>query len=240
MNTPWPAIYSMWPAIAQRRRYSLDRFTAAFVDAMPTPPRYVGIQNIPSHPRFIVCANHYQRKGLWIAHPASAITQLMKSRFPIDPAVRWVVTANWPKWKFGPWQFSSPGDWLLPRVAHALWCYPVSFAGANPGLTARSFRQMLRDVAAMQQPIGLFPEGVAGVAGHIGEALPGVGRLLALLAKQGLAVLPIHIREDHGIILDIGPLVAPQQIMAASDPAALVMQSIRDLDPATRPPSPEK
>jgi hypothetical protein len=229
-GAPWRAIYRMWPAIARGGRYSVDAFSREVVALMQPPPRYEGVENIPSDPRFLLCANHYQRKGMWIVHPASAITQAIRARHGASEApVRWVVTANWPKWRMGPLQIASPGDWLLPRVAHALHCYPVSFAGSNPAYTARSLRRLLQDTRTMAAPIGLFPEGVAGTADRIGAALPGVDRLIQLLARQGLPVLPVRIHEEDRLVVHFGPLVGPEDLLQASDSSHLVMRRIASL-----------
>lgn len=201
-GAPWGAIYRMWPSIASGSRYSVDEFSRDVVSRMAPPPRCEGVEQIPADPRFLICANHYQREGMWILHPASAITQAVRARRgPSEAPVRWVVTANWPKWRLGPWQVPNPGDWLLPRVAHALHCYPVSFAGANPGYTARSLRRLLQDARRLSAPIGLFPEGVAGTAGRLGEALPGVERLIQMLGRLGVPVMPVRIGEEDRFVL---------------------------------------
>ncbi|HEY3439927.1 MAG TPA: hypothetical protein VGK29_04215 [Paludibaculum sp.] len=83
----------------------------------------------------------------------------------------------------------------MPRVAHALWCYPVSLANANPAYTARSIRAVLRDAKSATRPSGLFPEGVAGSAGRLSVPLPGVERLIAHLARMGVPVVPAGISE---------------------------------------------
>ncbi|MFN7935340.1 MAG: hypothetical protein U0R19_18560 [Bryobacteraceae bacterium] len=229
-GAPWGAIYRMWPSIAAGSRYSVDVFSREVVGRMKPPPRYVGTENIPADPRFLICANHYQRKGMWILHPASAITQAVRARRGGSEApVRWVVTANWPQWRLGPWRVPNPGDWLLPRVAHALHCYPVSFAGANPAYTARSLRRLLQDTRNLSAPIGLFPEGVAGEAGRIGQALPGVDRLIQLLARQGIPVLPVRIWEEDRLVLRFGTMIAAEPLVEAADAAQLVMGHIADL-----------
>jgi hypothetical protein len=229
-GAPWGAIYRLWPAIASGSRYSVDAFSREVVSLMQPPPRREGAENIPGDPRFLLCANHYQRKGMWILHPASAITQAVRQRLgPAEAPMRWVVTANWPKWRMGPWQFRNPGDWLLQRVAYALHCYPVSFAGANPSYTARSLRRLLQDARSLTAPIGLFPEGVAGAAGRIGEALPGVDRLIQLLARQHVPVLPVHIREEDCLVLRFGRTIEPETLRKSPDAAGLVMGRIADL-----------
>lgn len=182
---------------------------------MQPPPVIEGLERLPEDPRFVLAANHYQRKGLWILHPASALTQAAVQRYgAMEPPVRWLVTANWPRWRCGPFSFRSPGDLILPRVAHALWCYPVSFHGADPLFTARSLRLLLRELPHLQCPIGIFPEGVAGTAGRIGPALPGVDRLLRLIRRP---VVPAWIGErDSRLVVRFGTPVAPEtDVMSA-------------------------
>lgn len=225
--TPWRQIFELGPAVAQGGRGSQAAFTAGILARMQPPPRYEGVEHLPSDPRFVVVANHYQRKGMWIAHPASAITQAIGARYGFrDPMVRWLVTANWPAWRVGPWRFRSPGDVLLPRVAHALWCYPVALAGSNPAYTAGSIRRLLKELPHLGQPLGLFPEGVAGVAGRLSDPLPGVGRLAALLAKAGWAFVPAGIGERDRLVIRFSPAVEPERILAAKDAGRLLMDQI--------------
>lgn len=193
---PWDLVFSLTPHIARGTRHDVDGFTRALVARMTPEPLVEGLDLLPQDSRFVLAANHYQRKGLWILHSAAVLTQAIRRAYgPGDPPVRWLVTANWPRWRFGPWSFRSPGDILLPKVAHALWCYPVSFAGANPAFTARSLRTLLRDVRTLTRPIGIFPEGVAGTAGRLNPALPGVDRLLRQLK---LPIVPAAISESDG------------------------------------------
>ena len=34
----------------------------------------IGLDTLPANPSFVLAANHYQRKGLWILHPCSVVT----------------------------------------------------------------------------------------------------------------------------------------------------------------------
>lgn len=206
---PWDLVFGLSGHIRRGTRRDLADFTARVVARMNPPPRIEGLEHLPADPRFVLAANHYQRKGLWILHPASVLTQAVVQRYgPLEPPVRWLVTANWPRWRLGPLSFRSPGDLLLPRVAHALWAYPVSFHGADPAFTARSLRRLLRELPAIGCPIGIFPEGVAGVAGRIGPALPGVDRLLKRIARP---VVPARIGEEAGrLVVRFGPPLGPE------------------------------
>lgn len=130
---PWKLVAGLTDHIFQGTRTDVDAFTREILGYIQPPPVFEGLQALPANPRFLLVANHYQRKGLWILHSAGVLTQAIRQHYgPGDPPVRWVVTANWPPWKFGPVQFRSPGDILLPRVAHALHCYAIPFAGKTP------------------------------------------------------------------------------------------------------------
>lgn len=228
---PWDEVFGLTPFIAHRRRRNVEEFTRSIVSRMAPPPRIDGLELLPDSPRFLLVANHYQRKGLWILHSAAVITQAIAARYGAHPApVRWLVTANWPRVRLGPFSFRSPGDWLLPRVAHALWCYPVSFAGSNPAFTARSLRTLLKDARTTDRPIGLFPEGVAGLAGLLTDPLPGSERLIAQLALLGLPAVPCGIGESEGrFVIRFGPPVPATEVASAEDPARFVMARVGEL-----------
>lgn len=230
-SVPWAEVGGLTPAILGRRRHELNEFTRAIVARMNPPPRFEGLGLLPEDPRFLLVANHYQRKGLWILHSASAVTQGIVGRYGAHEApVRWLVTANWPRVRLGPLSFPSPGDWLLPRVAYALWSYPVSFAGSNPAYTARSLRAVLKDARRIDRPIGLFPEGVAGTAGLLTDPLPGTERLIAQLARQGLPAVPCGIGEaDGALLIRFGAALPPDELIEAPDAARLAMARVAGL-----------
>jgi hypothetical protein len=234
-SIPWDLIFTLGPHIVHRTPTSVDAFTRGICDRLQPNPQILGIENLPPSPTFILVANHYQRKGLWILFPAAILTQVIRQHYgpldePLDPPVRWMVTANWPRIKFGPLSFPSPGDILLPRVADALCCYPVSFAGSNQAFTARSLRRILREAPRSNRPLGIFPEGVAGSAGTFTDPIPGVDRLLNHLAKAGMPALPVCISESDGhLLFRIGPLITAPTLHQSSDAAKLVMQHIKDL-----------
>lgn len=228
---PWDQVFSLWPHLANRTKRNVDDFSGSIMRRMVPEPILSGIEHLPTSPRFLLVANHYQRKGLWIVHVASVLTQAIANHYgrDVDPPVHWMVTANWPPWKLGPLRIPSPGDFLLPRVAEALSCFPVSFAGANPAYTAATLKRILKAVPTLQRPIGLFPEGVAGAAGRLTDPLPGVDRFVALLAKKGWPALPAGVSEDGRFVVRFGPMIEPEEITKSPDAAALLMSRIASL-----------
>ncbi len=233
---PWKLVLGLGPNIANGTQTSVDAFSAGICAAIHPPPVVSGWEELPASARFVLLANHFQRKGMWILHPAAVLTQAIRQHYgpgdlysPGDPPVRWMVTANWPRIRLGPLSFASPGDLLLPRVAQALACYPVSFAGSNQAFTARSIRRILREVPRAHRPLGIFPEGVAGSAGKLAHPLPGVDRLIRHLAKLGLAVQPAAISETDRLVVRFGRTVSVSELLHAPDAAQLAMDRIADL-----------
>jgi 1-acyl-sn-glycerol-3-phosphate acyltransferase len=212
--------------MARGERSDILNVYQGFVSKMDPPPVYRGIENLPESPRFIVAANHYQRQGLWIAHAAAAVGMALWNRYGCAPPVRWIVTGNWPRWKLGPLSLPSPGDIILPRVAHALWCHAVPFAGTDPQATAASLRRLVRKADDVLAPIGVFPEGAQATAGELRSALPGVGRFLTLMARRGWPVLPAGISEQGRFVIVFGEPLTPNLIAASRDAGALVMEAI--------------
>jgi hypothetical protein len=220
-------VFSLTEHVWRGTKRSVDDFSREITDLIQPPATLEGLENLPQSARFLPVDNRNHREGIWIIHCASVITQAIRAHYgPGDPPVRWIVTANWPRIGFGRFSVPSPGDILLPRVANALSCYPVAFAGANPRKTARSLRRILKESRTLDRPIGLFPEGVGGSAGVLTEPLQGVDRLISHLARQGLPALPVGISEHGRFLIRFGKPISPEELNAADDAAALCMQRI--------------
>lgn len=227
---PWDIVFGLTGHLRRGSQTDVDAFTRGVVARIQPPPVYEGLEHLPPDPRFLLIANHYQRKGLWILHSASAVTQAIRQHYGEgDPPVRWVVTANWPRWRLGPWTFPSPGDLLLPRVAHALHCYSIPFSGKDPKQTARSLRRILQQAHSVTRPIGLFPEGVAGSAGKLTQALPGVDRFVLQLARMGIPAVPCGISESGRFVVRFGKLVTAAEIAASPNAAEEMMRRVAGL-----------
>ncbi len=80
------------PHIVDRTPTSVDAFTAEICRGITPAPVIEGTENLPANPCFVLAANHYQRKGLWILFPAAILTQVIRQHYgPTDPPVRWMV-----------------------------------------------------------------------------------------------------------------------------------------------------
>lgn len=226
---PWDVVFRLTPYLRANLPCSFDEISRAVAERAPAP---LVEGELPEDPRFVLAVNHYERPGLWIAHSACALTQIVRRRYgPADPPVRWVVTANWPPLRVGPLRIPSPGDLLLPRVARVLSCYAVPFSGSDPAGAAVTLKRLLGDAPGLDRPIGLFPEGVRGRAGEVGKALPGTGRLLKRLARTGFSVQPAGISEAGRFVFRFGETMKPEEVIALEDPASAVMNAIRRLTP---------
>jgi hypothetical protein len=226
---PWDVISKLGPHILRGTRSEVQTIYRGFVSRMQPPPLFEGLDQLPQTTRFVLAANHYQRPGLWIAHIASVLACAMDDRYHAAPPLRWLVTANWPRWKLGTLSVRSPGDILLPKVAHAAWCYAVPFAGTNPGMAGRSLRRLLKDTADAQCPIGIFPEGAQATAGKLSPPLPGIGRLFTMLAERGWHVQPAGVSEAGRFVVRFGPPIETAAILEARDAGALILGRIADL-----------
>ncbi len=155
----------------------------------------------------------------------------MESRTgPLDPTVRWLVTANWPPLRLGPARIPSPGDWLLPRVANAFGYYSVPFAGTSPARTARALRRLLRDIRRQPFVAAIFPEGADGTADSAHPPLPGIERFLVLLAHAGMPVIPARVAEADGrFVIHFGAAITPAAPLASANAAVLSMEAIASL-----------
>ena len=229
-TVPWDLVLGLTPHLVRGTRESITDFTAAICSRMKPAPRIEGLHRLPEDPRFVLIANHYQRPGLWILHTAAVLTQAIVDRYGAgEPPVRWVVTANWPPFRCGSLRFPNPGDRLLPRVAEVLSCYPVAFAGSNPKYSSASIRRILRESRGWNRPLGIFPEGVGGVAGVLSAPLPGSGRLIRHLAERGMPVVPAAVSEPDGVLVEFGERIPVAELVEAQDAAELALSRVESI-----------
>ena len=177
---------------------SFGKDARACARAVFPPIRYTGLDTLPTPP-CIITINHFSRPGFqawWLALGVSAA---------LDEEVHWLITAAW---TFpGRW-WAKPGEWasrsILRRLAqlYAFTSMP-SMPPRPQEMLARvqSVRKLLA-AAGIHKPgwIGIAPEGRDGPEGVLQPPASGSGRLLLLLANQGLPILPVGIFEEQGTL----------------------------------------
>jgi 1-acyl-sn-glycerol-3-phosphate acyltransferase len=176
-------------------RRSLLQDVRWLLTAFPQPPTVEGIENVPPDGMAILCANHYQRPGLWIGWVGGIIAEAMARIKPAPVPVRIVVTDSQRVHWFGRDMVMPMSRWFLGRIAHAWGMIPIPADDADTGGRANTLRLALR---AMQngEPVLFFPEGEFGRADALGEALPGTGTFIGLASRRG-AVIPCAVWESE-------------------------------------------
>ena len=156
---------------------------------------WVDGENVPTTGPFCLVANHYQRPGLWIGWTGALVSVAVAERRGGE-VPRWLVLGDLPI-QLGRWRFSLPGAaWAFERVATVWGLVPMT-GFENAVNRAHSLRRLLGLLRA-GEGAGFFPEGASGTAARLGPALPGTGRFLRLLARRGVAIIPVGVREADG------------------------------------------
>jgi hypothetical protein len=152
-----------------------------------------------------VVVNHYARQGFhawWIALAVTAA---------LDRDIHWVVTGAWtyPD-RIRSLLVTPASRWALRRLAHLYGFTSMPPMPPRPNDTlarALAARRLLRYVRGRSGPIvGLAPEGADQAGGLLSPPPAGSGRLIELLGKEGLSLLPVGLYESDGRLrLSFGP-----------------------------------
>jgi 1-acyl-sn-glycerol-3-phosphate acyltransferase len=193
-HLPWGRLPAVSRDLLAGRRRSLRADCAAMVARLQPAPRLAGVGHIPANGPFVLVANHYQRRDLWIGWAGALLTHAVACRRGGDPPVHWLVLGG----------LACAGrpepltSWAFPRVAHNWGMVPLPrYAGpaARAVAVARFVHLALPLPRGRGRPVGLFPEGERGGTGPPGPARPGTGSLLLLLARAGVPTLPAAVWE---------------------------------------------
>jgi len=168
-----------------------------YIDAVRPSPVIEGEENIPATGPFCAVANHYERRGLWIGFPSSLLVAAVARRRPGEPPLHIAVVDQTRLWEG---RVPVPGTrWAYRRVAV---CYAMVTIPARESDTAgraaamrRLARLALAPPRGRGEPICFYPEGEAGTASGMTDALPGTGAFLALLGRAGVPILPVGFAE---------------------------------------------
>lgn len=185
-------------------RHTFEHDARWLLTGFPQPPQVHGAENLPAHGAVTVCANHYQRQGLWIGWPGAVIAVAMANVQPRPVPIHIIVTDSQRMRLLGREMTMPLSRWFLGRIAKAWGMIPIPADDRDTSGRAATLRTALRLLGA-GEPILFFPEGERGRAGPLREALPGTGSFLRLAARRS-AVIPCAIREAQGAVhVQFGP-----------------------------------
>ena len=198
-DAPKRAIVAFALNLIAGRQRSFARVGRVMLDANPHPRRIEGIEHVPGADVFVIVMNHYNRAGLRPYHCAMAISALLAERRPGMPEICWAFTSEYRDRGIGPIQIPPAlFRWVFARIARA---YGLVALPRRENLLmshAAALRQLLRQLGT--RPVGLTPEGLLA-ADALVEPPDGSGRLLALLARNGVPVLPVASWEDGSTLV---------------------------------------
>jgi hypothetical protein len=225
---PWDIFFRLALDLPAGRR-SLPADTALMVSRMRPPPEVSGLRYLPAAGPAVIAANHYQRRGLWIAWPGAVITDAVARRRGPDPPLHWLVTGGL-RWR----QWANKGPevpltrTLLAAVAQTYAMAPLPLDGA-----ADRARALRRWVGWLEQGHAgaVFPEGLAGRSDALGPPEPGFDSLCRVLGTKGIPLLPCAIFERGEVLhVEFGAPLPPSSQRRSQD----VMRAIADMLPVER------
>jgi 1-acyl-sn-glycerol-3-phosphate acyltransferase len=156
-------------------------------------PLLTGLEHLPSG-ACVLIANHYQRSGLWIGWTGALLVDALYPLRQGDPPLR-VIATDEQRFTWRRRSYTVPfSRWFLRRVAHFWGLIPMPADDANTSGRGAALRQAIRYLQA-GQCILLFPEGEAGTASRMTDALRGTGTFLALAARHA-PILPVRFWEE--------------------------------------------
>jgi 1-acyl-sn-glycerol-3-phosphate acyltransferase len=210
---------------------------------LPRPPLVDGLEQVPRDGSFILVANHYQRRDLWIGWVGGLLCDSLWRVRPelachiitTDCAVVGGASVCWTRWLFE----RAARVWDLILVTPPEACDADAALSRHHALRA-SLRRLHRPDG---RPVCLltFPEGINGSTRGLLPAAAGSGRSLLALAASGAPILPVGVWEERTGALHarFGPVwrPVPKEVVAASQVDARmrdeVMRRIAALLPDT-------
>jgi 1-acyl-sn-glycerol-3-phosphate acyltransferase len=209
----------------RRRSFSADG--RWLLGRLRVPPRIAGNEHVPARGPFVVVANHYQRRGLWVSWSGYLISTAVAPHRLESPELCWGMAGEWRGRLAGPIPWPAPFlRWLFGRVAATYGHIVVPAADFMMTGRAHAARAMLRALRPSQPgtepvPLGLFPEGRNSPDHSLQRPPSSIGRLLLHLCRGDIPVLPTAVREVEGALtVTFGRPVSLEPFQAADSEAA--------------------
>jgi 1-acyl-sn-glycerol-3-phosphate acyltransferase len=193
---PWSQVPSLSRSVLRGEGRSLRADSATMVDALRGQWRVEGLEHVPATGPACLVVNHWQRRGLWIGWAGSLLGAMVSQRRPAaDPPIHWLATTELRLPLLGRERRLESCDSFLRRAAGIWDMVPLSLETSAAGQRAAALRKLKRHLDA-GRVVGILPEGHSGRAGPLSEPLPGVGRVVAWLSRQGVTVIPVAVCEE--------------------------------------------
>lgn len=205
--------FSMGRDMLLDRPRSFRADCALAVRSLPMRPKIEGREHVPREGPFIVVANHYQRRDLWVGFCGGLLCDALWS-VRGDLRCRFVITdralldgATVPLTRAIFARVSRVWDMILVTPAEAL----DAGAEASRRHALRACLQALRGEGRCSTCLIISPEGVRGNTRGLRRAAAGSGRSLLALAATGAPLLPAAVYEEPGgaLRLSFGPAWHP-------------------------------
>ncbi len=226
---PLSVIAAAFATSLRNRQRDIRADMARLVGSMPIQPVIFGTENLPRTRPFVILPNHYERvSGAWVGWGAIVITNAVCREIQGNYPMRWVMTSTWQDCYIGPRRVNPKYlHWVLRRLANL---YDIILMPADDdeafgrGAALRDLFRALSDDSG--QVVAFHPE--AGGFETMIEPPKGMGRVLAMLDRRGVSMVPAGVFESDGRInVRFGSVIEPGSLRTLGDHEAAEQVMLR-------------